>query len=152
MEDYTLLLNKAKKEQKLADYMNDITAKFVKNKKIIVGILNHIYLSFNFVLKSYLLYERRYKRIKILPTEPELILELFFDRKPEGINQNLKPEILKVLQAIKAYNSSGLILEKLNKYIFVSEKYELIGFKQEDIKNLLKLNKELIKKVGELIK
>ena len=151
MENYTDLISYAQKENKLADYMIYVTTKLVKDKKVLISILEHVNSSFSYAIRSYLIKQREFRRIPAIPTEPKSYIEMFFDRcaKELNISIDFKKIILKVNEAINAYNSRGMLLEKQSKYVFISSTYELIDFRIEDIKEYVNLNKEFVEKIKE---
>lgn len=146
MEEYKILMENAYKEAKLADYMAYVTSKLVKDKKILISVLDHVNKSFTYSIKAYLMKERMYRRVPPLPSDNKSLIEMFFDESAKGLNveKSLKFLMLKVNNAIKAYNDRGMLLERTNKYVFVAGNYKLIDFKVKDVKDLLKKNIDFV--------
>lgn len=142
MEEYKTLIEDAYKEAKLADYMAYVTSKLVKDKKILISVLDHMNKSFTYSIKAFLSRERFYRRVPPLPSEAHLLIELFFEHCAENLNveKNLKTIMLKINKAVNAYNDRGMLLERPSKYVFVGSDYELIDLKVDEVKIWLKQN------------
>jgi hypothetical protein len=57
-----------------------------------------------------------------------------------------------IFNSIKSYDLRGMVLEKNDKYTFISENYELINFKFEELKKFIKAALELSKNIEAEIK
>ncbi len=146
MDEYKSLIDQAYKEAKLADYMAYVTSKLVKDKKVVISILDHIHKSYMLSLTAFLSRERFYRRVPPVPKEPLLLIDLFFNQYAQSlnVNQSLKQVMLKISKAIKAYNERGMLLQRGTKYVFVAANYELIDVKPDDVKVWLKQNLNFI--------
>ncbi len=148
-----LLLEKAYRESKIADHMMYVTSKMIKDKRLLVSVLNHVRNSFLYSIKSFLLKERAFRRVAPLPSDDLLLVDLFFDNysKRFGIDNNLKSKIRDVIKAKKAYDIRGMLLERSKKYIFISPDYSFIEFNVDEIKSLVKDGLNFVSKVKEEI-
>jgi hypothetical protein len=145
-EEYQQLIEKAYKEAKLADYMVYVTSKLVKDKKVLISVIDHINKSFILSITAYLTREREYRRVPPVPKEPLNLIELFFTHCAKDLNveNSLKNIITKINKALKAYDERGMLLQRSNKYVFISGSYELIDLKPKDVKEWLKLNIDFV--------
>ncbi len=151
MEDYMLLLDKAYREAKIADHMMYVTSKMIKDKRLLVSVLNHVRNSFIYSIRSFLLKERAFRRIAPVPSDELLLVDLFFDNysKRFGIDGNLKLKVRNVINAKKAYDVRGMLLERSKKYIFIGSDYSFIEFNLDDIRSLVKEGLDLVSRIRE---
>ena len=148
------LANEAVKEAKIADYVLQITNKVVKDKKIVVSTLIHLKKSLLLSIKSYLFFEKEKGNIHNVFTDENLLLDYFMQNYSSKfyLSQDSKNDIMTIFNSIKSYDLRGMILEKNDKYTFISENYELINFKFDELKKFIKTALDLSKKIGEDIK
>jgi hypothetical protein len=87
-------------------------------------------------------------------SDETLLLNYFIENYSEkfSLNQDLKNDILTIFNSIKSYDLRGMILEKNDKYTFISENYELINLKFDELKKFIKTAIDLSKKMGAEIK
>ncbi|MBN1923437.1 MAG: hypothetical protein JW791_01600 [Nanoarchaeota archaeon] len=151
MEEYKTLIEQAYKEAKLADYMAYVTSKLVKDKKLLISIIDHINKSFYLALNAYLIKERLYRRVPPVPKEHELLIEMFFQNCAQNlkVEKGLKDTMLKINKAVNAYNERGMLLQRATKYVFVASNYELIDLKIDEVKEYLKKNLEFVNVIKE---
>ena len=74
-----------------------------------------------------------------MPKEPSLLINLFFEHCAEALNveKNLKNVMVKINKAVNAYDERGMLLQRAEKFVFVSASYELIDLKMDDVKKWL---------------
>jgi hypothetical protein len=144
------LINEANKEIKIADYVLEITNKVVKDKKIVVSTLMHLKKSINLSIKAYLIFQKEKGNIHNIFSDESLLLNYFMENysKKFLISQDSKNDIMTIFNSIKSYDLRGMILEKNDKYTFISENYELINFKFEELKKFIKTAMDLSKKIS----
>ena len=153
MDDARLVAEEAYREAKVADHMAFVTSKIVSEKKIIVSIINHLEKSFMLSIKSLLLNERLKKRLESLPTSDSELFELFSTSYSEElkIEKSLLDTIRRLHSAVQAYDSRGIILTRADKYVFVSEDYELIDFKLDNVKDWIRQGLNFVSIIKERI-
>ena len=151
MEDYKTLIEQAYKEAKVADYMAYVTSKLVKDKKLVISIMEHMNKSFILSLNAYLTKERFFRRVPPVPAEPSLVIEMFFSECAKSLNveTSLKIVMQTINRAVKAYSDRGILLTKGEKYVFVSPNYELIDIKLDDVKKWLRQNITFVNMIRE---
>ena len=154
MEEYETLIEKAYKEAKLADYMSYVTSKLIKDKKLLISVLDHINKSFMLSINAYLARERLYRRVPPVPKEPSLLIEMFFEQCSQNLNieKSLKQVMLKINKAVSAYDERGMLLQRTDKYVFIGSDYELIDLKPDDVKTWLKQNIKFVNDLKEGLK
>ncbi|MDD4354120.1 MAG: hypothetical protein PHN56_06730 [Candidatus Nanoarchaeia archaeon] len=143
------LINEAIKEAKIADYVLEITNKVIKDKKIVVSTLMHLKKSINLSIKAYFIFQKEKGNIHNIFSDEYLLLNYFMDNYSQrfSLNNDLKKDIMTIFDSIKSYDLRGMILEKNDKYTFISENYELINFKFEELKKFIKTSLDLAKSI-----
>jgi hypothetical protein len=154
MQSSTDLINEAIKEVKIADYVLQITNKVVKDKKIVVSTLIHLKKSLLLSIKAYLTFEKEKGNIHNVFSDENLLLDYFLNKYSSkfSLNEDNKKDIMIIFNSIKSYDLRGMVLEKNDKYTFITNNYELINFKFDEIKKFIKLILGLGKNVEEMIK
>ncbi|MFA5333783.1 MAG: hypothetical protein WC376_04780 [Candidatus Nanoarchaeia archaeon] len=154
MESSADLVNEAIKEAKIADYVLQITNKVIKDKKIVVSTLIHLKKSLLLSFKAYLIFEKEKGNIHNIFTDENLLLNYFLENYSSkfSLSSDSKKDIMTIFNSIKSYDLRGMILEKNDKYTFISESYELINFKFEEIKQFIKTALDLSKSIEAMIK
>jgi hypothetical protein len=154
MQSSADLANEAVKEAKIADYVLQITNKVIKDKKMVVSILIHLKKSLLLSVKSYLMFQKEKGSMHNVFTDENLLLDYFMQNYSSKLqlNNDSKKDIMTIFNSIKSYDLRGLVLEKNDKYTFISENYELINLKFDELKKFIKVALNLAKKVEEEIK
>ena len=149
MQSPVELVNEAIKEAKIADYVLEITNKVVKDKKIVVSTLMHLKKSISMSIKAYLIFQKEKGNLHNVFTDEYLSLEYFMQNYGANfsLNNDSKEDIMTIFNSLKSYDLRGMILEKNEKYTFISENYELINFKFEELKKFIKTALDLSKGV-----
>lgn len=149
MESPQNLLNQSIKEAKISEYIVSITNKLIKDKKIMVSILSHLKKSFMLAINGFLINEKIKGNMKNVFSDESLILNYFFENYAKKLNVDieLKSVFFKVLKSMNAYDSRGIILEKNNNYVFITNDYELLPFSFDEIKKFIKITLDFSKKI-----
>ena len=126
----------------------------VKDKKLVISVLDHINKSFVLAISAYLTRERIYRRVPPVPKEAKLLIELFFQHCAQNlrVENGLKQIILKINKALNAYDERGMLLQRTNKFVFIDSSYELIDLKPNDVKDWLKKNIKFVNILKESLK
>ncbi len=151
MEDYKLLYEKAEREVKIADHMAYVTSRLIKDKKIIVSVVDHINKALLNSINSYMYREKMYKRLRNIPEDKGLLIRLFFSKYAKDLNLNKSLESMsqKIMRAMDSYNKQGMMLKRTNKFVVISPSYEVIDFDMNEVRKWLDEAKVFVKKIGE---
>ena len=154
MEDYKLLIEKAKREIMIADHMTYVTSRLINDKKIVVSIVDHINKAVFHAMNAWMYYEKMYKRLRNVPQDTDLMLRLFFSKYAKVLNleNSLETMTRTIHHAMESYNKRGMMLTRTNRFVIVSPSYELIDFKRSDVKDWLNKTKNFVNIVGEKLK
>lgn len=151
MGDYKELVREAYREAKLADHMLYVTSKVVNDKKIVISVVDHLTKAFILSMKAFLDYERLYRRVSAVPEDTNMMIKLFFDEcsKELKIEDSLMSIIFKLSNAMNAYNKRGMLLTRTERFVFVSQNYELIDLRMSEVKNWLKQSLRFVNVIKE---
>ena len=149
MQSSSEIVNEAMKESKIAEYVLEITNKVIKDKKIVVSTLMHLKKSITLSVKAYLTFKKEKGEIHNVFEDEYLSLDYFMNNYSIhfALNADSKNNIATIFNSLKSYDLRGMVLEKNDKYTFISENYELINFKFEELKKFIKTALDLSKEV-----
>jgi len=147
------LINESMKEAKISDYVLEITNKVIKDKKIVVSTLMHLKKSISLSMRAYLINQKEKGIIHNVFLDDYVVLDYFIQNYSAKflLNEGSTNDIMIIFNSLKSYDLRGMILEKNDKYTFISENYELINFKFDELKRFIKTALDLAKKIGEAL-
>jgi len=126
MENYTLLLENARKNCKIADNMAYVSLSLLKENKLIIKVIEELTKSAENLVKAYLLYEARLQRVK-LSKNPEQNIEIFRKTSLRYIDKSQAEDLLKLLELQKKHKESDFEFMRNNKFVIMSKnKYETV--------------------------
>lgn len=150
MEKFLENLAAAEKTIKSADHMAYVTFPLVKDKRLLLKVLQEIKNAVTLCINSVLQYEYMYKRISLYK-DPGSNFRTFVEKcAPKyNINQNELDLIMELFDFIKKHNESPFEFAKDNKVIILSNGLKPKTLTLEKIKEFLILSKTILKKVQE---
>lgn len=136
----------AKRHFKIADHMAYVTFTLLKENRLMIKILNELYLSTRHLIRSILQYEYAYKRVQLYK-DPVLNLKTFRQKiaplylAPEEISK-----VLQILELEKKHKDSPLEFVKKDKFvIMLGDRYETLTI--EKIKEFIVVLRKLLSKI-----
>ncbi|MFP4117507.1 MAG: hypothetical protein ACLFTR_01140 [Candidatus Woesearchaeota archaeon] len=153
MEAYQRLRDEANKKISLADHMLFITYPLVKDSKLLLAVIENIFLAHTHIMGSLLYYERMYKRVAPFFDTFESKYRLFSEKcAPRYAIEDEYLELMrKVKDILTAHKRSPMEFSRKDQFVICSEDYQLNVLKAEDIKILVSKTKEFFNKVDSLI-
>ena len=149
MDNFTIKLNHSKKRLSLADYMLTNTYSMLKEPKILVSVLENIFLAFNESLSSLLDFERAFKRVPSFGTSFESMSNVYISKVQN--RYKLDKSFIKVMNEIKEtidyHKSSPVEFERKEKIVMANERYDLKTISKDKVYAYLMKAKEFAKKV-----
>ena len=146
MELYQELREKARKNINIADHMIYMTYSVVKDPKLLLTIMDNIFLSLTYGMSSILHYERLYKKIAVFPENFESKLELFKERVVP--KYGIPPENIKMMQKVKdiilEHKRSPMEFVRGNKFVICNDSYKMRTLSVDEIKEYIKRTKEFL--------
>lgn len=146
MEKFQELRETAKKRISIADHMLTITYPFVKDQRLLVTVVENIFLAMTNSMSSVLYYERLFKRIPLFPDNFETKLSLFKDKCIK--KHNINPEHTVLLRDIKdiviQHRKSPVEFSRKDKFVICNGSYRMKTVGVEQLKKYVKNAKEFI--------
>ena len=150
IEKFQENLEKAIKHLKIADHMTYVTFSLLKENRLLIKILNEIYLSLKHLIRSILQYEYSFKRIPLYK-DPNLNLKTFRQKiAPAYLTQEEMGKILQILEIEKKHKESPLEFVRKEKFvIMINDRYEILTIEKN--KEFVVILRKLLEKVGERV-
>ena len=151
--DYKQLSKEANRAFITADHMAYVTYPLVKDIKLIITVLENLYLSLTFGMESILNYERNFRRIPPYPENLTAKIDTFKNKCATRYNipRNyivLMEEIKKVLEQHK---KSSTVFRRENKLVMMSNDFRMQTLTIDKAKQYVQETKPLIDKINRVI-
>lgn len=139
-EKYIELQKKSIQNLKNARQTLEFTYKMVQENKLLMSVVNELFLSCTFAMGSLLYYELLHKRIEIFEDNFESKLRIFKNQMME--RYGFKKDYVKLMRDLKeiviAHNKSPIEFSKNDKLVICSDNYDLKQITYESLKDALK--------------
>ncbi len=153
MEKFQELRVVAKNKIQLADHILTTTYPLVKDTKLLLVVLENIFLGMTNAMSSVLYYERLFKRIPPFPENFASKLDLFRE-KVQG-KYKVDESYLMLIQSIKElivlHKQSPVEFIKKDMLVICSESYNMRSITPEQIKNYLNKAKLFIQEASSIV-
>lgn len=153
MEKFIESLEKAKKALRTADHMTYMTYPLVKEKRLLLKILEDISLAIVNAINAILQYEYYFKRIQLYRDATENF-NIFKEKcsKRYDINENQINKLVEVLRLNKEHKKSPFEFVRKDKIVIMSNNLKTDFITIEKMKDFLIEAKDLLRKADILIK
>ena len=146
MEQFQVFREKAQTKLKIADHMLTMTYPLVKDTKLLLVIMENLFLSLTYAMSSILYYERLFKRIPLFSDNFESKFSIF---KEKCINKyDIPQEYVRLLQNVKStmmeHKKSPIEFERKGTFVICSDSYKLRTISTSQIKDYIAKTKEFI--------
>ena len=147
MERFQEARAKAEKSLRIADHMLYITYPLVKDNKLLMAILENIYIAFSQSLASVLYYERLFKRIPPFHDTFESKFNLFSSKiaRKYNVDKQYLDAIKNVQDLVKDHKNSPIEFIREGKFVICSKDYRMKTITVDGLKNFIRLAKDFIK-------
>ena len=151
-EKYIESLNRALKALQIADHMTYITFPLIKEKRLLLKILDEIYSSLLNAINSILQFEYLYKRIQLY-RDPKENFRTFIEKCAPRyeLTKEQVDMILDIFALEEKHKKSPMEFIKNNKVVIMSESLNTNYIDLQKIKEFLILSKEIVRKAKERI-
>jgi len=149
MEKYQESLQKALKNLQIADHMAYMTYPLVRDKRLLLKILDNLYETILHTINSILQYDYLWEKIQLYK-DAKSNFQVFREKcAPRyNISREQISEILEVLTLIEKHKKSPLEFARKDKVIIMSNNLKTNIIDIEKIKQYLVLSKKLIEKAN----
>ena len=151
-ERYIERINKAVKSLQIADHLTYITFPLIKEKRLLLKILDEIHLSLLNLINAILQYEYVYKRIQLYHDTKSNFRTFIEKCAPRyEISKEQISKILDIFTLAERHKKSPMEFIKNNKVVIMSDNLKTNYVDVDKIKEYLLLTKEILKKTKEKI-
>ena len=147
MEKFQESRAKAERSLKIADHMLFVTYPLIKDDKLLMSILENIFLAFTNSMGAVLYYERLFKRIPPFHDNYESKLKLFVHRvmPTYNIDRRFVDAAGKVRDLLVERKTAPVEFIKNGKFIICSQDYQMRAISVDMLKGFVQVAKEFIK-------
>ncbi|MBD3203895.1 hypothetical protein GF327_06350 [Candidatus Woesearchaeota archaeon] len=153
MEKYQELKKKALRCIAVADHMLTMTYPLVEDPKLLVAVIENIFLGITNIMGALLYYERIYKRVPAFSDTFESKFNIFKKKciKRYDINRNYLNFMLEVKEIVAENKKSPLTFSRKDKFVICSDNYRLKTLSVDDLKTHLEKAKLFIHEICSII-
>jgi len=153
MEEFQLASRKAHEKLKLADHMLTQTYPLVRDPKLLVAVMENIFLALTNAMASVLYYERTFKSIPPFVDNFENKLRLFREKcTPKySLSRKYLDTITEVKEAVLAHRRSPIEFARKENFVICSDNYKLRTITIEQIKGYIGLTKTFLKETAVIV-
>ncbi len=146
MEKFQELKESAKKKISIADHMLTQTYPLVKDVRLLLTVLENVFLALSYSMSSVLHYDRLFKKIPVFPDSFEGKFHIFKARCVP--RYNLDKEYLSLIRDVKdiivAHKKSPVEFVRNDRFIICSENYKMKTISVEELKKIISKSKMFI--------
>ena len=153
MERFQEARDKAKKNAQIADHMLYVTFPLVKDPKLLLAIIENIFLAYTNSIAAILYYERMYKRIPPFQENFESKFNLFKERciTRHHLDKSYIIEIQDIKDIIIEHKKSPVEFKRGDRFVICSDNYRIKAISVNDIKKYLEKAKVFIQAMDIII-
>lgn len=150
-EKFILSLEKARKSLEMADHLTYMTFPLVKENRLLLKVLDELYLSVLNTINSILQYEYAYKRIQIYKDAKENFRTFMDLAEKYKISQEQLKNLIEILNLGEKHKRSPFEFVKNDKIVIMSDNLKTATLNLEKIKRFLLETKDFIRKASLII-
>ncbi|MFC1753512.1 hypothetical protein ACFL96_09000 [Thermoproteota archaeon] len=153
MDNYFDSLKRAKRNIHIADHMLTQTYPLVKDPKLLIAVMDNIFLSMSNAMDSLVFYEREMKTIPPFHNSYESKFDIL-KLKLAG-KHSIDKEQLMMMQDIKnmivQHKKAPVEFARKDKFVICSEEYNLTSVSLQQMKNFINHARKFLDKVNKII-
>lgn len=125
---------------KVADHMLNVTYPLVKDPKLLLAVVENLYLTVEYSISAFLHYERFYRRIPPFQDTPDSLITTFTMRSipTHGFPQSYIALFNELKNVLDAHKNAAVEFTRHEKLVMATESFKLKTLTQETIKETLK--------------
>jgi len=153
MEKFQEAREKAKKNIKIADHMLFVTFPLVKDTKLLLAVIENIFLSYTNAIASILYFERVFKRIPPFYDTFESKLNMFREKciLRYKIDKSYLIEVQDIRDIILEHRKSPIEFKRGDRFVICSEHYRIKSISAGDIRKYLDKAKLFIEEMDNIV-
>ena len=153
MEKFQEARARAKKSLKVADHMLTITYPLVQDPKLLLAVLENIFIALTNSMAAILYYERLFKRIPPFHDTFESKFNVF----SADVSKKYKfdPSYIRLIMDVKnlilEHKKSPVEFSRDNKFVICSDKYDIKTISEDQLKEYVKKTKLFIQEMTNMV-
>jgi hypothetical protein len=153
MEKFQEARDKAVRNIKIADHMLYVTFPLVKDTKLLLAIIENIFLAYTNAIAAILHYERLFKRIPPFQETFESKFNMFKEKcvARYNIDRKYAIEMQNIKEIITEHRKSPVEFKRGDRFVICSERYNIKTISVNDIKGYLSKAKLFIEAIGNIL-
>ncbi len=153
MEKFQELREQAKKKITIADHMLTQTYPLVRDVKLLLTVLENVFLALSYSMSSVLYYDRLFKKISAFPENFEGRFYVFKDKCVP--RYNIDKEYLALIREIKeiiiAHKKSPVEFVRNDRFIICSENYRMKTVNVDQLKKYIAKSKVFVQETSNIV-
>ena len=153
MEKYDELREHARKRIQVADHMLTMTYPMVKDPKLLLAVMENIFLALTNSMGALLHYERAFKRVP--PFQDTFVSKFSVFRQKSAQRYNIDPSHISMIQEIKEiilqHKKSPVEFTRQDSFVICSEDYKMKTVSLEKMKSYILNSKSFIQNIDSII-
>jgi hypothetical protein len=153
MEQFQEALEKAKQKLKIADHMIFMTYPLVKDNRLLLSVMQNIFLSLSSAMSAILYYERMFKKIPSFNDNFDAKFTAFKANcvKRLNIDENYVKMISEIRDIIIEHKKSPMEFTRQNKFVICSSTYRMRTITVEEIKKYISQTRLFINEANNIV-
>ncbi len=153
MEKYEQLMGTARKKIQIADHMLTMTYPMVRDPKLLLAVMENVFLALTNSIGALLHYERMYKRV---PPFQDTFVSKFNTFKHKCIvRYNIDKEYISMMQDIKdiimQHKKSPVEFTRKDSFVICSDDYQMKTISLDKMKDYILYSKSFIQNIKNII-
>jgi len=153
MEQFQESIEKANQKLKIADHMIFMTYPLVRDNRLLLSIIQNIFLALTNAMSSILYYERLFKKIPPFNDNFDSKFTIFRTKCVDRLNIDKK--YIKLISEIKdiivEHKKSPIEFERNNKFVICSSTYRMRTISIEEIKKYITETRMFIQEANNIV-
>ncbi|MFH1026150.1 MAG: hypothetical protein V1764_05670 [Nitrospirota bacterium] len=153
MEKFQEARDKAKRNLQIADHMIYMTYNMVKDPKLLIVIMENIFLALTNAMSSVLYYEKFFKRIEPFPENFESKFAIFQQEcvKKYNIDKSYILLIRDVKDFIFEHRQSAVEFVRKDRFVICTDNYQMKAVSVDQIKRYIGITKNFLQETARIV-
>lgn len=148
MEVHLEARDKAIKKLKVADHMLTVTYPLVKDPKLLLAVMDNVFLSLTNTMAAFLHFDQKYKRVPMFQDNFESKFDLF-RQKAESyrVDRGYLVMIQEIKETIVAHRKAPVEFRKKDQLVICNEQYQFKTINTEKMQDYIDKTRDVIRRL-----
>ena len=151
MEKFQEMREIARKKLQVADHMLTMTYPFVQDPKLLIAVMENLFLALANSMTSLLYYDRLFKRIPPFQDTFPSKFNMFKTKYANKFDKEYMDLIQEIKEIILEHRKSPVEFSKKDKFVICSDNYKMKTVTLNQLKDYIKKTKLFINKTNQLM-